>query len=83
MFKTITISILSAIIALGSAWEALAAPKQLKFAIFTPVKEPTYKAMFVPFAEGATRDSKGTIKIDNQIAVKAIISSNLVDRVEV
>ena len=64
MFKTITISILSAIIALSSAWDAIAAPKQLKFAIFTPVKEPTYKAMFLPFAEGATRDSKGTIKID-------------------
>ena len=26
---------------------------------------------------------EGTIKIDNQLAVKAIISSNLVDRVEV
>ncbi len=64
MLKTITISVLAAIIALGSAWEAMAAPKKLKFAIFTPVKEPTYKAMFVPFADGASKDSEGTIQID-------------------
>jgi TRAP-type C4-dicarboxylate transport system substrate-binding protein len=64
MLKTITISLLTAIIALGSAWDTMAAPKKLKYAVFTPAKEPTFPGVMVPFAKDASKDSGGTIQID-------------------
>jgi len=64
MFKSLTIAVATAAMAIGVSGEAVAAAKQLKFAIFTPTKEPTFGSVMVPFAEGASKDSGGTIKID-------------------
>jgi TRAP-type transport system periplasmic protein len=64
MLKKIIIGLAISGVAISAAWDTQAAPKKLKFAIFTPAKEPTYPNVFVPFAKDATRDSGGTIQID-------------------
>ena len=64
MSKKLIIGLAIAGVATAMAWNAHAAPKQLKFAVFTPAKEPTFPGVMVPFAKGASEDSEGTIKID-------------------
>ena len=64
MKKALVLGATAVAFGMGIAAPLTAAPVKLKFGIFTPAKEPTYKAMMVPFAREATRDSNGTIQID-------------------
>ena len=58
------IAVVSALLAMAFSMNGAAAETVLKFGIFTPPQEPTNVHLMKPFADAATKDSKGTIRIE-------------------